>query len=211
MPRQDRSLAAPVFKLESGAMVSDNFSMPSHRRHILVCLWIAATAGLIGKAGGDRLDNYTEWGIYRGDKKGNQYAELAQVHAANVHNLEPAWVYRTDDANEKSNMHCNPIVVDGLMYLTTPTLRAVALSAGTGEEVWVFKAEGSSPGRTGIPRQKPRIGLLGIGRRQTHLSWGERPYLRHKRQNREPDPLLRPWRSYRPSPAPGSRPRKGIR
>ncbi len=88
----------------------------------------------------DPLDNHTDWAIYRGDKKGNQYAELAQIHAANVHRLELAWQYRTGDANERSSMQCNPIVVDGLLYLSTPTLRAVALDAVTGEEVWVFES-----------------------------------------------------------------------
>lgn len=85
----------------------------------------------------DRLDNYTDWAIYRGDKKANQYAELAQIHAANVHKLEPAWEYHTGDPNGPS-MYSNPIIVDGLMYFTTPRLNAVALNAASGEEVWVF-------------------------------------------------------------------------
>jgi len=89
----------------------------------------------------DPLDNYTDWSIYRGDKKGNQYAELAQIHAANVHKLELVWQYRTGDANDRSSMQVNPIMVDGLLYFSTPTLRAVALDAATGEEVWVFKSE----------------------------------------------------------------------
>lgn len=121
--------------------------MPLRRLHSLISIfvWMAVGPCLFGSAGGDRLDNYTDWAVYRGDKKANQYAELAQIHAANVHTLQPAWEYRTGDANEKSNMHSNPIVVDGLMYFTTPTLRAVAVSAGTGEEVWVFKAEDHHP------------------------------------------------------------------
>ncbi|MDG2256750.1 MAG: DUF1080 domain-containing protein [Opitutaceae bacterium] len=86
-------------------------------------------------------NDYTEWDTYRGDQKGNQYAELAQVHAANVHKLELAWQYRTGDANERSSIQVNPIVVDGLLYMSTPTLRAVALDAVTGEKVWVFKSE----------------------------------------------------------------------
>ncbi len=89
----------------------------------------------------DPLDNYSDWAIYRGDKKGNQYAELAQIHAANVHKLELAWQYRTGDADENSSMQVNPIMVNGVVYFSTPTLRAVALNATTGEEIWVFKSE----------------------------------------------------------------------
>ncbi len=80
-----------------------------------------------------------EWPVYRGDQKANQYADLAQIHAANVHLLEPAWEYHTGDPNGPS-MYSNPIIVKGLMYFTTPQLNAVALDAATGKEVWVFEA-----------------------------------------------------------------------
>lgn len=81
---------------------------------------------------------HADWPVYRGDPGGNQYAPLAQIHAANVHRLVPAWTYRTGDASTRSTMHVNPIVVDGVMYITTPTLKAVALDAATGQERWVF-------------------------------------------------------------------------
>ena len=35
-------------------------------------------------------------------------------------------------------MHANPIVVNGVMYVTTPSLKAVALDAATGRELWTF-------------------------------------------------------------------------
>jgi quinoprotein glucose dehydrogenase len=87
----------------------------------------------------DKYDNYTDWAIYRGDKKSNQYAELAQINATNVHTLKPVWEYYTGDPNGPS-MYSNPIIIDGLMYFTTPTLDAIALNAATGKEVWRFKA-----------------------------------------------------------------------
>ena len=104
-------------------------------------------AGLPHSPSAEISNPYTEWDTYRGDQKGNQYAELAQVHAANVHKLEPVWQYRTGDANDRSSMQVNPIVVDGLLYISTPTLRAVALNAATGEEVWVFKSEKYNEGQ----------------------------------------------------------------
>src|SRR5262245_13674538 len=81
---------------------------------------------------------HLDWPVYRGDSKGNQYSPLAQIHAANVHRLERAWEYKTGDANERSTLHANPIVVDSVMYVTTPSLKAVALNAATGKEIWVF-------------------------------------------------------------------------
>ncbi len=87
----------------------------------------------------DRYDNYRDWAIYRGDKKANQYSELEQINAGNVHQLEVAWEYHHGDPKGPS-MYSNPIVVDGLMYFTTPKVNAVALDAATGREVWVFES-----------------------------------------------------------------------
>ena len=86
----------------------------------------------------DRLDDYTEWGIYRGDKKGNQFAELAQINAANVHQLRPVWEYHTGDAGERTSMYSNPIIVDGRVYVCTPSLGAACIDAATGKEIWFF-------------------------------------------------------------------------
>ena len=79
-----------------------------------------------------------DWPVYRGDPKGNQFAALAQIHAGNVHKLRPAWEYHTGDASERSTMYANPIVVNGVMYLSTPSLKAVALDAATGKQIWAF-------------------------------------------------------------------------
>ncbi len=79
-----------------------------------------------------------DWPVYRGDPAGTQFAPLAQIHAANVHRLRPVWEYRTGDATARSNMHTHPLVVDGTMYVTTPSMRAVALDARTGRERWTF-------------------------------------------------------------------------
>jgi glucose dehydrogenase len=99
----------------------------------LVCA-TRTPATSLAPAGHESID----WPVYRGDPKGNQYVAMAQIHAANVHRLQPAWEYHTRDANQRSTMHANPIVVNGVMYITTPALKAVALDAATGREIWVF-------------------------------------------------------------------------
>ena len=100
----------------------------------LVCGTAAVSWTRVTAIGGQDV----EWPVYRGDPKGNQYAPLAQIHAANVHRLQPVWTYRTGDANQRSTMHANPVVVNGVMYVTTPSLKAVALDAATGRELWTF-------------------------------------------------------------------------
>ncbi len=78
------------------------------------------------------------WPVYRGDPGGGQHAAIAQIHAANVHTLKPVWEYHTGDATARSTMHANPVVVNGVMYFTTPAMKVVALDAATGRELWKF-------------------------------------------------------------------------
>jgi glucose dehydrogenase len=67
----------------------------------------------------DRFDNFRDWAIYRGDKKAIQYSELDQIHSGNVTQLEVAWEYHHGDPKGPS-MYSNPIMIDGLLYFTTP-------------------------------------------------------------------------------------------
>src|SRR3954451_9910593 len=79
-----------------------------------------------------------DWPVYRGDPKGNQYAAFAQINATNVHKLRPAWEYHTGDASKRSTMYANPVVINGVMYISTPSLKALALDAATGRQLWAF-------------------------------------------------------------------------
>jgi len=84
-----------------------------------------------------------EWRVNRGDPKGNQHVDVAYINAANVHRLQPAWEYHTGDGaagGRGGSMYTNPLIVDGLMYITTAALNAVALDARTGREIWKFDA-----------------------------------------------------------------------
>ena len=94
---------------------------------------------VIAARAADRFDNHRDWAIYRGDKKANQYSELCQIHTGNVHELGKAWEYHHGDPSGPS-MYSNPIVVDGLLYFTTPKVNVVAVQADTGQEVWVFES-----------------------------------------------------------------------
>ena len=105
---------------------------------LLAAVLLGTAAATLGRAATAEPDGTVDWPVYRGDPKGNQYSPLAQIHAANVHTLRPAWDYRTGDANQRSTMHVNPVVVNGVMYVTTASLKAVALNAATGREIWSF-------------------------------------------------------------------------
>ena len=86
----------------------------------------------------NRLNNFTDWAIYRGDMEGNQYSELSQINTGNVNQLEPVWEYQYEGDPQPPGIYSNSIIVDGLLYFNTPHMKTVALNAETGEEVWVF-------------------------------------------------------------------------
>ena len=67
-----------------------------------------------------------------------RYSPLTQVNRENVGKLQVAWTYDSQDAFKDSEMQSNPIVVDGVLYATTPKLRVVAVDAKTGRELWAF-------------------------------------------------------------------------
>ena len=70
-----------------------------------------------------------EWPMHGG--QGNiRYSSLTQINRANVATLQVAWTYDSQDAFKGSEMQSNPVVVDGVLYATTPTLKVVALTRG---------------------------------------------------------------------------------
>jgi quinoprotein glucose dehydrogenase len=88
-----------------------------------------------------------EWPYYGGDAGGMKYSPLAQINRSNVRQLQVAWTYHTGDLSDGtkypvlSAFECTPLVVDGVMYLTTPFSRVIALEAETGKERWAFDPE----------------------------------------------------------------------
>ena len=90
-----------------------------------------------------------DWPVYGGNSSNTRYSTLAQITPDNVHQLQVAWQYDTHDAFPGSEMQSNPIVVDGVLYATSPKLRVIALDAATGRELWSFdpNAMDNRPGR----------------------------------------------------------------
>ncbi|HEY7924218.1 MAG TPA: sulfatase-like hydrolase/transferase [Vicinamibacteria bacterium] len=112
-----------------------------------------------------------EWRVNSGTADGRRFSPLDQINRDNVRQLEPAWVYRTDDmaSAPASTIQCTPIVVDGVMYLTTPGLKLIALQAASGRKLWEFdpfpgeRARGTNRGVTYWSDGRERRIFLGAG------------------------------------------------
>ena len=86
-----------------------------------------------------------DWPVYGGSDDHTHYSTLAQITPANVKRLKVAWTYDTHDAFAGSEMQSNPIVIDGILYGTTPKLHVFALDAATGKELWRFDPNNGAP------------------------------------------------------------------
>lgn len=82
----------------------------------------------------------TPWPQYKGSNAGIHYSALAQIDTNNVASLSPAWEYHTADidTSKRSEIQCNPIIVDDILYGTSPKLKLFALEASSGREIWRF-------------------------------------------------------------------------
>ncbi len=65
-----------------------------------------------------------------------RYYPGKQINASNVGKLRPAWIFQTE---VKESLETTPIVVDGVMYVTTSFNHVYAIDAKTGEEYWHYK------------------------------------------------------------------------
>jgi quinoprotein glucose dehydrogenase len=107
---------------------------------------------------GDR--GLREWPHYGGDAAGTKYATLADIHRGNVAQLAPAWEWKPREqalarfGARPGAFQNTPLMIAGVLYVSTPYNRVVALDAETGAERWTYdpKAyeDGQPPNGTGF-------------------------------------------------------------
>jgi quinoprotein glucose dehydrogenase len=95
-------------------------------------------------------DRQTEWRAYGGDVMGSRYSHLDEINRSNVQQLVVAWRHETGESDsafatrKQPTLEATPIVVDGIMYFSTPLGRVIALDPDTGRELWVYDAAPSA-------------------------------------------------------------------
>jgi alcohol dehydrogenase (cytochrome c) len=90
------------------------------------------TQDLLNRAGTDG-NNFL---LTNGDYRQQRYYPNSQINRANVARLRPAWIFQTD---LMESIETSPIVVNGVMYVTTSYDHVYALDARTGEQLWHYK------------------------------------------------------------------------
>lgn len=86
-------------------------------------------------------NNNNEWRMYKADAASSSYSPLKKINKENVQRLKVAWVFNPNDSLKGSgpvSSECNPIVIDGIMYITSARHRTYAVNAANGQLVWSF-------------------------------------------------------------------------
>jgi quinoprotein glucose dehydrogenase len=115
------------------------------------------TAALRGQSGARN----GEWPTYGADLGNTRYSPLDQINAGNFAKLEVAWRFKTDSLGPRPEyqFESTPLMVNGLVYSTAGTRRAVvALDAVTGELIWMHSENEGARGAA-APRQLSGRGL----------------------------------------------------
>ncbi|MCW3088528.1 MAG: PQQ-binding-like beta-propeller repeat protein [Sediminibacterium sp.] len=89
------------------------------------------------------------WEVYGGSRAGTHYSSLKEIDTANVSQLQVAWEYHTGDADAKTQIQVNPIIVNGTLFGVSPRLKLFSLDAATGKPNWVFDPIDTSAGAKG--------------------------------------------------------------
>jgi len=92
----------------------------------------AVTQDLLNRAGADG-NNFLHT---NGDYHQLRLYPNGQINRQNVAKLRPAWIFQTE---VRESMETSPIVINGVMYVTTSFSHVYALDARTGEELWHYR------------------------------------------------------------------------
>lgn len=128
--------------------VTQHCYLPCYRRGVLALfcfIWLLTGCH-------DRRTN-DSWSFYRSDASNSAFSPLQQIDRNNVSKLEVAWMFHTGDADSgnRSTIQCNPLHADGLLYVTSPKLKLMALDPASGIERWRFDPFSTSTA-TGVNR-----------------------------------------------------------
>lgn len=115
-------------------------------------------AGLILAAAPAR--GMVEWPYYGGDQAATHYSTVGDINRGNVGSLSVAWTWHTGEAplpqfhTQPGSFENTPLMIDNMLYVSTPYNRVVALDAESGRERWSYDphayADGQPPNGTGF-------------------------------------------------------------
>ena len=124
----------------------------------LCCLAVVFAIPVWATKAGQPADR--DWPYYGGDQGGLKYSSVADINRSNVGQLALAWGWHTGEeplpqyATSPGMFEATPVMVAGVLYLSTPYNRVVALDPESGHERWSYDPKayvaGQVPNGTGF-------------------------------------------------------------
>ena len=102
--------------------------------------------------------NDANWLMYGRTYNAHRYSPLNQINTKNVTRLIPVWTFQTGVLD---GFECSPLVIDGIMYLTTPWNHAYAIDCKTGSQLWHYQKSLPENLRFVLRRRQSRFRRLG--------------------------------------------------
>jgi quinoprotein glucose dehydrogenase len=107
------------------------------RRILLAAAGLAALGGTLQA----QTIKDGDWPSYGRDAGATHYSPLAQITPANVASLKVAWTWHMTAGLTGARAlasEATPLVIGGIVYLSTPQGRIAALDGATGKEIWTY-------------------------------------------------------------------------
>jgi quinohemoprotein ethanol dehydrogenase len=80
-----------------------------------------------------------DWPTYGNDQGNSRYQNIDQINLTNVNQLKAAWTFNTGYLNDPSmSMEMTPVMVDGMLFITTGDDDVFALNPATGAQIWHY-------------------------------------------------------------------------
>ena len=131
-------------------------SRPSRASRVLGTLLATVLVAAAGAPAAAQAPAATiEWPYVGGDQAHTKFSPADQITAANVDQLEIVWEWEPNElplseyGTRPGSFEGTPLMIDGVLYLSTMYTRVVALDAETGAELWAFDPRAYETGATG--------------------------------------------------------------
>ena len=114
-----------------------------HTGTLLAVLLITTIAPLVahGESPSKTEREHDNWQTYGHGFANQRYSDLDAINTNNVAQLRPAWIMQTGVIG---TFPSNPLVVEGVMYVTTPFNHVIAVDAASGAEKWRYSHKAST-------------------------------------------------------------------
>jgi quinoprotein glucose dehydrogenase len=121
---------------------------------LLLALVAALTLGAVPDS------RMIEWPYYGGDQAGSKWSAAADINRETVGRLDAAWSWKPNEKalpefrTQPGSFENTPLMIDNVLYVSTPYNRVVALDAESGRELWAYDPKayeaGQPPNGTGF-------------------------------------------------------------